>query len=111
MSETKMPTVREITDRWRWDDVGATRRKIQLAVKVTKNVFGITCGGVPYVRPKAGDRVRTSAGATGTIVSVKLSVRDRDPEAVIDTDDGRRVYLFQTAICGYSVVHSLPVVV
>jgi len=95
-------TFKQIADRWKWDGVCATRRRIRLAVKVTGNPYGITCGGVPYVRPKVGMRVKVSPSVLGTIVAVKPS--RRDPQTVIDTDDGRRVYLYQTALYGYSVL-------
>jgi len=107
------PSEAKIRARWQLDPmpVKATRANIKLAVRRTRNSFGITCQGRPYVDPFVGMSVESSRGEAGTILAVRKPMqRNGDPEVQIRTATGRTIYLFQTAINGYTALPS-PVAV
>lgn len=98
---TRLPLA-EIRCRWAWDGLGrATSAQIALAVRRTRNPYGITVRAVPYIKPRVGMLVAYH-GERGRIMSLRLT--GGDPEARILLDSGRTVYLFQTALRGYSVI-------
>lgn len=107
MSRTRpwKPSEAQIRARWGWNKgyARATRQNIRLAVRRTRNSFGITGSGRPYVQPVAGMRVLTYANEPGVIAAVRKPLfRNGDPEVLIQLDNGRRAFLFQTAINGYT---------
>lgn len=99
------PTYREIAELWESHGVRPTRAKVRLAVKRTGNCYGITSNAKPYRAPRVGDRVSECGmlGEHGTIVALKRPWKGCEPQATIYTDSGRRVYLFQTALIGYTI--------
>lgn len=90
-----------ITDRWKWDGLRATRRRVAVAVRLTGNDFGITLCGRPYLVPRVGMRVETYDGLHGRIVGLRGR---RDPQATIRLTDGRTAFLYQTALRGYRIL-------
>lgn len=104
-------TLRDIQERWSWDEipVPATAARIRLAIKQTRNSYGITAQCKPYIHPRKGMTVQLCCSRyreeTGVIVDVmKPLYKGGDPEVCIKTDRGRIIYLFQTALHGYSVI-------
>ena len=89
-----------------WDKgyAKATRENILLALRRTRNSYGITLQGMPYVQPVVGMMAKTYRGEVGNIAEVrKPLVRGGDPEVRIQITPGRCAYLFQTAINGYTL--------
>lgn len=96
----------KIRARWQWDKtlpVKATRANIRLAILRTRNPYGITTHGVPYIAPVVGMAIKLTSGETGVISALRPPLsRGGDPECQIRTLSGRTVYLFQTAINGFT---------
>lgn len=88
----------------------ATNARIDLAIRRTGNHYGLTSAGVPYIAPEVGMRARISCGrccrweeAEIMEVGKPHCSKHGDPECKLITPCGRRIYLFQTAMNGYSV--------
>lgn len=101
----------EIQQRWSWDEgIAATPTNIKLAIERTGNSYGITVAGKPYIDPVVGMRVHARLWhrpeGDGTIIELRKGFGG-DPEAVIKLDDGSVVYLFQTALNGYTPIPSV----
>ncbi len=97
------PRFDQIAKRWHLDGKTATPAKVRLAIKRTSNSYGITLGGRPYVAPRIGQRVILGPRDSGTIVRLTRTEFSVEPQSRIVTDDGRIVFLFQTALRGYSI--------
>ena len=80
----------------------------RMAVLITGHPNGLRGDGNPYIHPVKGMRVLLDSKEHGTILSLRHTQHGLDPEATIQTDSGRVVYLFQTAVFGYSPVASNP---
>src|ERR1017187_644721 len=67
------PSEAQIRARWQWDEmpVVASRANIALAVRRTRQSYGLAMNGRPYVAPVVGMAVETHRGKIGEIVEVR----------------------------------------
>jgi hypothetical protein len=106
------PSLSQIRARWRWDKppIKATAANIRRAIRRTRNRYGITVSGMPYVKPWVGMRIRYHCSMChkpeeGVIIGLcKAVFHGTERPATIRTACGRTIYLIQTAFNGYTFV-------
>lgn len=105
-----MITIRKIRARWKLDGYKkVSKPAILRAIRRTRNSYGITCQGVPYVSPRVGMRVVCCTHGNGEIIAIgKPLTPAGDPEVTIKTAAGTTIYLHQTTLNGYLPLASTP---